>query len=250
VTAERVEYSNDVLNPDFGMQEAFLHLDAKGSRTTLGADVGYGRLEATGSSFGNIMGRLMLTRRISASSSISLSLGHQYSNAANAFQISQGVGGANLNTQQTIQTNGASKTEYGTVGWNFARSRTSFGFTLSHFKDQFLENASLDDTRTELGANFSRLLSPTVRFGLYEHYVRQIFSDFTGDAILSSTDARLSWQASRRITLSFDYSFNRRIDLTGTGYTANSVWLSIGYGRRAEGPTGVKAPPLAYPITY
>jgi hypothetical protein len=244
-----VRYVDDIRNTDYNIQEAFVHLDAKGSRTMLGADLGYGRVRTGGSWDSNPIGRLMLTRRVSASSSLSLSFGYEYSDSVGAFQISQVLNGANLNTQQTVQTTGPSTSRYGTIGWNFARGRMGFGISLSHFKDKYLEQNSLDDDRAELDANIVRQLTPNVHVALTEQCLRQTFTDSAGTAHQSSTNVRLSWLAARRVTVSLDYAYNKRTSQS-SGFTENMVWLSIGYGRPAELPPGVLAPALPHPTKY
>ncbi|HEY6923304.1 MAG TPA: outer membrane beta-barrel protein [Steroidobacteraceae bacterium] len=261
LNGERNNYAYDNLFPDFSTQEAFVHVDAKGSRTTLGADLGYGRIETSSSdvngvvtpssSHGSVTARLQATRKLSASSTLSMSAGREYSDAAAAFQVAQVLSGANLGTQQTVQTNGPFTMVYETVGWNWARGRSTLGITASHFKDTYVETAGLDDTRAEIDLNASRRLSPTVQVSLLEQYLRQVFTNVAGNSTVSTTDARLAWQPSRRITVSFDYMFSRRSsEVRSTDYRENTVWLSIGYGRPAEIPPGVPAPPMAHPTTY
>src|SRR5262249_31336022 len=51
---EKIDFQNDTLNTDYSSQEAYLRLDAKGARTTLSADVGYGRLQGLRDSPGTL----------------------------------------------------------------------------------------------------------------------------------------------------------------------------------------------------
>jgi hypothetical protein len=248
---ERVNYSNDTLNPDYSTQQAFVHFDARANRTTLGVDVGYGRLVNPNSSTGSVIARLELSRKVSASSTISLSLGREYSDAAAAFQISQVLSGANLNTQQSVQTGGPFTMVYETAAWNFARNRTLFGISFSHFKDDYVENNTFNDTRTQVDANVSRKLTPAVQVGLSEDYYRQSFENTPGNSNQATTDLKLTWQLARRLSASVDYTFTRRQSQIGsTGFTENRLWLSIGYGRPAAIPPGVAAPPLPHAATY
>ncbi len=248
---ERVAYSNNVLNPDYDVQQGFAHFDAQGRRTTLAVDVGYGRLIEPAASPGTAIARLELSRKVSASSSVSLSFGHEYSDAAAAFQMSQVLNGANLNTQQTVQTGGPFTMTYETAGWNFLRNRTGFGVTLSHFKDDYVENDTFNDIRTEIDASVSRQITPAVQVGLAEQYYRQTFENVVGNSDQTTTDAKVTWRLSRRVSVSFDYTLTKRTsELPGTEFTENRVWLSIGYGRPAEIPPGAPAPPLPHAATY
>lgn len=248
---ERVNYSNDTSNPDYSTQQAFVHFDARANRTTLGVDVGYGRLVDPSFSNGTVTARLELSRKVSASSTISLSFGREYSDAAAAFQISQVLNGANLNTQQSVQTGGPFTMIYETAAWNFARNRTKFGVTFSHFKDDYVENTTFNDTRTLVDANVSRQLTPAVQVALSEDYYRQSFENIPGNSNQTITDLKLTWQLARRLSASVDYAFTRRqSEIGSTGFSENRLWLSIGYGRPAAVPPGVAAPPLPHSVTY
>jgi Putative beta-barrel porin 2 len=250
VHQERIDYSNDTLNPDYNLQEAFGHFGIKGQRTTLGIDAGYDRVTGlAGLSSGGVLGRIQLSRKVSASSTVSLSVGRQFSDSVGAFQMSQVLGGANLNTQQTVQVGGPFNMTFITGGWNFLHNRTQFGVEVSHFRDTYVENALSDDNRTEVSLHISRLLRPTVRLAISEFLDRQVFENQPGTATDSTTDMRLTWQMSRRISMTFAYDHARRTsDVAASQFTQNTVWVSIGYGRTAQVPTGPAAPPLPLPM--
>jgi hypothetical protein len=251
VRDERIDYAYDTLYSDYSTQEAFAHFDTKGARTTLSADLGYGRLVESRGDTGNVLARLEISRKISASSSLSLSFGHEYSDVTQAFQIAQTLGGANLNTQSVVQTGSPFTTIYETVGWNFQRSRTTISLSASHFKDDYQQSNGLDDTRLQLNANLARQLSPTITVSLNEGFLKQDFQTAFGDAKEFDTDARLTWRLGRRVSLFFDYTRSQRTSENAlTEYTENRFWVSIGYGRPAPVTTGPVTPPLPHSTTY
>jgi hypothetical protein len=250
VHQERLEYSNNTLNPGYNLQEAFAHFDIKGRRTTLAIDGGYDRVTGLGGlSSGGALARIQLSRKVSGSSTLSFSVGRQYSDSVGAFQMSQVLGGANLNTQQGVQVGGPFNMTFVTGGWNFSRNRTQFGIDVSHFRDSYVENRISDDNRTEVNLHISRQLTPTMRLALSEFLDRLVFENEPGTSTNTTTDARLSWQMSRRISMTFAYDYSRRTsDAPGSAYTQNTVWVSIGYGREAQVPVGPVAPPLPLPM--
>jgi hypothetical protein len=252
VSDERVNYSNNTVTPDYSSQEAFAHFDAKGARTVLALDVGYGRLVEPNSTPGNVIARLELTRKMSASSNLSFAFGHEYSDAAAAFQVSQALGGANLNTQSSVvQTGAPFTTLYETLGWNFLRNRTGLGISASHFKDTYQLGGNLNDTRLQADANISRQLTPTLQAALIEQYLRQTFENVAGNSTESTTDARVTWKLGRHVSLFLDYQHSlRHSQVAASQYTENRIWLSIGYGRPAQQLPGPPTPPLPYSVTY
>ncbi|MDB6091112.1 MAG: hypothetical protein JWN85_3896 [Gammaproteobacteria bacterium] len=251
VRDERVEYASQLAGSNYDSQSAYVRFDTRGNRTVIGADVGYGRLREPGSSPSNLLAHLELSRKISGSSTLAASFGHEYSDAAGAFRLTQTIGGANLNSQPVLQTGTPFTNTYGTFAWNFARSRTAFGMTLSRFKETYVQGSNLDNNRTQIDAQVSRQLTPTVQVGLIELYRRQQFQNNVGDFSESTSDARLTWRAGRNVSLFFDYSFaKRQSDLSNTDYKENRVWLSIGYGRAAQVPPGPPVPPLPNEPVY
>jgi len=241
-----VSYSNDTVNPDYDSEQAFVRLDATGGRTTVGADLGYGRLSGIPGSNGNVLARLELSRKISASSTLAASFGHQYSDAAAAFVLAQTIGGAsNLNTQATQQTGTPFASTYGTLGWNFQRLRTGFGITAAYYKESYIDQHALDDNRTQIDAQASRLLTPTLKFALVGEYLRDNFPNSPGTATEPSGQAQLTWKAGRYLSVFLDYSIaTRHSNIPDSDFTEHRVWLSVGYGREAEKPPGPPTPPL------
>ena len=251
VHAERIDYTNDTLSPDYDNQEAFVRFDAKGYRTTIDADLGVARLRQPGSSPSTLLAHLDLTRLVSPSNTVALSFGHEFSDSAASFRVEQSIGGANLNAQ-TVSSSGTPFTSvYGSLAWNFARNRTSWGVTAALFKDHYVQGSSLDDQRSEADAHISRQLSPTVQLSLFEIYQKQKFDNVVGNSTQSTTDARLTWRLGSRVSMFVDYAHaTRSSDVPAGDFKVNRLWPSIGYGRAAETPPGPPTPNLPRAAIY
>ena len=251
VRDERVNYTNDKLNPDYDNQEAFVRFDAKGYRTTLDTDVGVARLRQPGSSPSTLLAHLDVTRRVSPSNTVALSFGHEFSDSAASFRIEQSIGGANLNAQTVSSTGTPFTSEYGALSWNFARNRTSWGITASLYKDHYLQGGSLNDERTEVDAHISRQMTPTLQLTLFEVFQKQKFDNVVGNSTQTTTDARLTWRMGSRVSMFVDYSHDTRSSaLPASDFKENRIWLSIGYGRPAETPPGPPMPNLPRAAIY
>lgn len=242
---EHVDFSNDALNPDFQLQEAFAHYEAKGKRTVLSLDVGYSRLRDSASSTSGALARLDISRRISPSSTVALTLGHQYSDSGNAFRLEQTLGGANLNTQTVTQTSTPFRVDHASLAWNFQRSRTGFGLGIDYFKDTYQQPSTLNDNRKEVNVNVSRRLTPTLEVALIGQYFRQEFEVLVGNSTQTLADAQLTWRPGQHLSLVFDINrAHRSGDSPGTDFTENRAWLRLAYGRPAAAPVGPVTPPL------
>jgi hypothetical protein len=236
---ERVDFADDQLNPDYQTQEAFGRFDTKGSRTELGVDVGYGRQVMPGVNNGNFIARLNLTRRVSPNSTIGLSLGHDYSDGADAFLLIQAVGGATLNTQNAVQAGAPFLVSYAALAWNYKYDRTTVDLTVSHFRNDYQLDEALNSDLTMGTVRAARQLTPELQLALSEYIDRQHFSAGDDSATEADTGLQMTWRAGRNLSLVFAYYLAK-----GTGsvaadkFTENRLWLSVGYGRAAEVPPG------------
>jgi Putative beta-barrel porin 2 len=245
VSDERVNFKDDVANPDYAHEDAFVRYDGRGGRTVIRADLGFSKLRERLSPASGVLARLELSRKVSASSTVALSFGHQYSDAANTFVLGQTIGGANLSTQTTTQTGAPFTSNYGTLAWNYQRRRTGFGISASEYKETYLQSTTLNDNRLEIDAHVSRQLMPTLQFVLGEQYFHQKFQSISATSTETMTDAQLTWRAGRHISVMLDLNrANRHSSIAATGYTENRAWLIVGYGRQAQVPTGPATPPL------
>jgi hypothetical protein len=245
VRDERVEFSDDTLNPDYSRQDAFVHYELKDKRTTIDADLGYSRLRDPVSPTSGLLARFDVSRRVSASSTLAVSVGREYSDAADAFRLEQTLGGANLNTQ-TVQQAGAPFTStYASVSWNFQFSRTGFGVSADYFKDAYPQPSTLDDDREQVTAHLSRKLTPLLDVSLQEQYFRQQFRDIVGNSTEYITGLQLTWAAGRHLNVLLDAQrADRHSDLAGTAFTENRIWVRVAYGREAQRPVGPPNPAL------
>ena len=242
VRDESIRFTNDQLNPDFERQEAFARFDTKGSRTELGVDLGYGRLHVPGASDGLPLVRLNLSRRVSASSTIGVALGHDYSDGADSFRLVQTVGGATLNTLPILAVGAPFVGNYATLAWNFNRARTTLNLTTSYFRDSYQADPALNNNRTVVEALAARQVTPTVQLALTEYLVRWQFTNADDTATASDTGLQLTWRVGSHLSVFVAYYLSKgNSNIPTFQYTENRVWLSIGYGHAAEVPPGPAA---------
>jgi len=241
-------FANTQQNPDYDRQEAFVRFDTKGSRTTLDLELGYSRLRMSGASSSTPLGRLELTRRVSASSTIGVAFGHDYSDGATSFRLVQSVGGATLNTQPIVAAEVPFIGNYGTLTWNFQHARTTLALSASYFRDRYDTDETLNNDRTVIDARLARQITPTLQLALTEYLVRWQFATQNEDTTTTDSALLMTWHVGARISVFVAYNLAKgNSNIPTFGYTENRVWLSIGYGRAAEappGPAAVRMPPI------
>jgi len=191
---ERIRFADDQLNPDYDREEAFARYATKGSRTQLGVDLGYSRLTMPGVSNGIPIARLDVARRVSASSTIGVALGHDYSDGADSFRLVQTLGGATLNIQPIVAAGAPFVSDYATLAWNFEHARTTLGLSASYFRDRYQTDPTLNNERTVIDLRAARQITPELKLALTEDIVRWQFTSEGETATTSDTILQLTWR--------------------------------------------------------
>jgi hypothetical protein len=227
---ERIDF-NAAGAPDYDRDELYGRYDIKGARTTLGVDLGYSRVNLPGSDDSSWLGRVSASRKVSPSSTVTLQLGHEFSDSGQAFRQEQGGAGGGLGAQTGLQTANPFTSEYVTLGWDFARQRTAFGVHATYRDESYVATRVLDDTRTLLDAFVSRDLSPELRVLLGATYGKNDFKHVNADYDETELRANLSWRLGRKLWLGLELQrFKRSSDIATGEYDENRAWLHLRYG--------------------
>jgi hypothetical protein len=231
---QQVEYDEQLLNADFDKTEGYLRYEAEGARTNLKIDAGYSQLDrdaASGTENGALL-RADISRRVSESSTLSLSGAHEFSTAAGAFTNDQGVTTVGLGSAPGRQSADPFTLDRLTLGWGFNRGRTALNLTSSWAQRSYDQNPVLDQTLTTLLARVRRDMSPTISLELSASYTSVTYEPPASDYDDLTAGATFSWRLSRNLTLDVKYDFaDRNSDAALTEYTENRLWLTIGFGR-------------------
>lgn len=247
VRDDHVGYSDDeVGNVNYNRQDAFVRYDSQGARTQLGIDLGYSKLHDDIAPASNVLARFELSRKISPSSTVVISFGHEYSDSSDTFRLAQTLGGAtNVNTQSAVQTGTPFTTNHAQLAWNFQRNRTGFSLSLEGFKDSYQQPSTLNDDRLQAQVGVSRHLAPDLQLSLNEFYFHEHFFDIAGSASEITSEAQLTWQAGRHLAVVAEYEHSSRHgDIENTDYTENRAWVRVSWGRPAQVSPGPARPPL------
>lgn len=246
VNYQDVNFKDDALNTDFDTREAFVRYDVKGSRTSLGFDLGYTEIAQLDQNESGMLARLQASRRLTPAATLSLSAGREFSDAGNLFrQLSSlqstqsGPGGI-----QPVQSNNDPFTNtYGTLGWYFSRNRTEFGLSAARFDEDYEQDELRDRTRTTFSASFRRQMTPALDLFVSLDRTEEEYGDSAQDFSELYGTMLLSWQLGRHVSMEFQYE---RVDRGSDGpvdeYVDNVGWIRIGYGRGSRRASSVQAP--------
>lgn len=246
VGTSRTEYDDRSLNGDYDQTNAYVSYQVQGARTRIGVDAGYTSVDrdAADDKEDGLLLRVDMARRVSPSSTVTLSGGREFSNSGVAFASLQGNGAIGQGTLPGRQTAQPFVNDSATLGWNFERQRTSFGVAASWSEQSYEDNPQLDQKLTGGGARFRRELSPHTSLGLQAEYTQvdyRVGTDY--DDLYGSLT--FAWQVGQHLALSATYGYyERTADLPGGDATENRYLLTLSYGRGSprDTPIGTQFP--------
>lgn len=241
--AEKNEYDDALLAAnDFDRRDLFAGYSATLSRTSASIELGYSIISRDNVSEDakSVLARLNVRRKLTQRSTLSVTAGHEFSDAGNSFRMQQGLGGVDLNPQSVLQTVDPFTSRHASLGWDLTGRRTRLGADVGVFDEDYEQQISLDRRRTVASAYISRDLMPNLTAQLHGSVSKEEFDNVVNSDFRESVaSASISWRVGRRVsfTLQFDRA-DRSSDNAATEYTENRGWLQVRFG---EGIKGVLA---------
>jgi hypothetical protein len=265
---ERVLFENTVLNTDYDHSSAFVRYELQGARTDLSADLGATNVRENDTSTDGGLAKIQLSRKISPAAKLTLSLGHDLTDASTSFSGLQSGAIGVVGSAPAAVTSTSYTTNYASLGWQYQRNRTTIGISGRWEKDTYAGAPQFDYTRG--GAEFSverkltHALTAQLIGRLYKtDYVNAVVSSQNGSTDYvnglapatvtgenGSSDyedgivgAVLSWRPGRALELRLRCEHSSH-DATGvnTSYRENRVFLTIGYRPRVLVPDNSPEP--------
>ncbi len=170
---ERVMFSNTVLNTDFDRTNGFVRYSLQGARTELTADVGGTNISQGGTSLSGGLGKIELTRKISAAAQLTFTVGHTLTDASTSFSTLQGGATGAIGTAPAAQTSDSYTSNYVSAGWQYVRNRTTIGLSGRWERDTYGAQPVLDYTRGGVEFNVQRRLTRAFTAQLIGRYTKQ-----------------------------------------------------------------------------
>jgi hypothetical protein len=215
---------------DYDRDSAFFSYELDGGRTDLTTQLGYTWLKPeTGEDNDGLLASIMLTRVLSASSTLYMEVGTQFTDAAEALRgaLDGAVGGVDI-----AATSDPFENRTAELRWSFARNRTTFGLGASWNEDRYEHTTDLDRTRYSYEATFSRRLGRQLDFELSAVYDDENFDNTAVHSKELRFMSVLSWQVGRNLGLALTFERNDRSTSNGLGeYVENRGYLLLTYGR-------------------
>jgi hypothetical protein len=234
----RVLFDDTQVNTNFDRSSVYARYEVQGARTNLAANLGVTKVNQGSVSFTGPDAKLQLSRKLSSVSKLTFTVGRDITDASTAFANLQGGAIGGIVTAPAAVSQSSYIVTFGSVGWEYARNRTTIGVSGTWEKDSYDGQPLQDVTRGSAEFRLERKLSSVLTAQLLGRLFR---SDYT-NTNFAETDglvgAALMFREGRglEIKLRYDHA-SRVVSGVGSGYKENRAFLTIGYRPRTAQST-------------
>jgi hypothetical protein len=247
---ERVQFDNTELNTNYNRSSVYAHYEVQGARTDLTANLGATKVDQGSESFTGPNAKLQLMRKLSSVSTLNLTIGRDITDGSTAFaNLQSGAIGGIVTGPAVVSQNNYTVT-YGSIGWEYARNRTTIGLSGTWERDSYDGLPVLDLTRGTAEFKVERRLSSVLTAQLLGRLYRTEYANTDFSETDGLVGAALLFRAGRglEIKLRYDHS-SRTVSGVGVesgletepgaigGYGENRVFLTVGYRPRTAQST-------------
>jgi hypothetical protein len=276
--AERVLFDNTVVNGDFDRTSAYARYEIQGARTELSVELGATKISQNASSgtselvrtasgsFITVpvtipqnaysttgpLARIAVTRKLSSSASLTLAGGRELTDGISSFGSIQGGAIGVVGTVPALLTSSSYTSDFGSVGWQYERNRTTIGVSGHWEKDIYISQSQFDVTREGGEIIAARMLSRAFALQVLGRYYK---TDYPNTALLTLAGgspkyddglvaAVLSWRYGRALEVRFraEHGFRTTAGAVDQGYGENRVFVTVGYRPWAQQLNGTIDP--------
>lgn len=228
--AEEIDFDSD-LNTDYERKSAFIGYRLDAARTLLIANLGYTWLDLDGSddTSGSALVNLSVSRDLSASSTLELSLSSQLGDAGDALRggLAGNVVGAG---SQITATSDPFENRVVSLEYRFFRNRTGFSFGASLTDDDYETQSQLDRKGKVYSASFTRRMARTLDFELTAALYDEEFESTGLQSDELRYGAALNWRAFRTLGWRLMAErYDRDTNDASGEYQENRVFLTLAY---------------------
>jgi hypothetical protein len=257
---ERVLFDNTALNSDFTHTSGFGRYEVHGARTEFSADLGAttisqggasttggpvtigqgGTLTTGGSQGGGSttggLAKIELARKLSTAAKLTLSIGHDLTDASSSFSNLQGGAIGVVGTAPAALTSNTYTTNYASAGWQYQRNRTTLAVSGRWERDTYGGESLLDYTRSGAEFRVERKLTRALSAEIFGRYYKTNYPHFIVSPASGSADfddeliaGVLTWRHGRGLEVKLKCEHDARVAMGINGYRENRAVLTVGY---------------------
>lgn len=227
---QQLRFDDTQVNTDYDRRELYARYQLHGARTGLDLDLGVSQSDITGRWVSAGLAQITAHRLISASTTLTLALGHELTDAADSFRNLRGGAGTGIVIAPVAGTSDPYLSNYASAELRFERNRTAITVGARWERDTYEQAAAFGDSRAALSAVLTRRLTQELSLevlGSWQriHYYSNAYyeTDWPVGAALVMTPGRHTSFRLRVDHLSHDTT-NPDVSIT-----ENRVFLSVEY---------------------
>lgn len=230
VDEQRLRFDDTSINTDYDRRESYARYQLTGARTGVELDLGVTQTNETERWVSAPLAKLSLRRLVSPSLTLTLTLGHQLTDASDAFRNLKSGATGGIVISPAIGTTESYLSNYGSAELVFERNRTRFSLSGRYERDTYAQSTLLDLTDSAVEAFVQRLMTPI--------WTLQLEGSWRRFNYLNTGSAETDWPVGAALIL----TPGRHVDIKlsadhilhevagrGSGYTENRVLLVAEY---------------------
>lgn len=203
---EQVKFVNTELNTNFDRRKFYASYDITGARTLISAQLGAAQVNQAGYWETTPLLQLLVTRQLSATMSINVSAGHQYTDASDSFRNLRAGAAGGIVISPTVAISTANYlSNYVAAAWNVDLRRTYASVTFHYERDTYLQQSQFDSRFTNLELRGGRHLSSTLRAELIGTYSRVQYTETDSTQNYVQVGAGAVYQAASNLDVQLHY---------------------------------------------
>jgi len=226
---EKVEFDDSVHFANYDHSEAYLSYNIDSARTTLSVNGGITEIDSQDDTNDTWLARVDLSRKVSASTTVGIELGHDFSDAGDAFANLQAQQPGSLEPVPVQQTANPFENTYGIVYGRYSHNRTGAQLRLGYYDEKYDAEPLFDRKRYTLDLTLTRDLNAVTTARVGVNYSGQEYQTFNHDFSDLKATLGLRWNFGRSSFVSLEYQYLDRNDDAGGDYNANELWLRFAY---------------------
>jgi len=240
---ESVRYQNDVANPDFETQEAYLDLEAKSGRTTLSLKGGVDRVTGLSNEPTQPLVILSIEHAVSEASNLTLAAGQEFSDSGSMLRQLQELSGLSYGAAQSVTFSDPFTDRYGRIAWQTEQFRTAFGFDVARYQQVHLIESQYNQVLWVADVNLRHRMTPSLTATIQGGYLNDTYSDnATNSSKTLFESAALNWQVGKRLGLQLIYQhFNQTAISSVDEFVENRISAIVSYSVGRVQPITVPA---------
>jgi hypothetical protein len=208
--AERIEFDNDGLTPDYKRRSAYLRYEGTLGRNLLDISAGYTEQEILSDTGDGILLNASWTHQFSTLSQFTLNAGRQFADQGNVFRYQQDIT-RDLDSVGDLTENGSPfRMDNIDLLYSLAGERTTLAFTVGVSEQRYETQGEndRDDARIELFA--LRDLTRSLYSSIDVRFQRREFPNIARDDDTLSASLTFGYRFSAAIDLSLRYTYQSR----------------------------------------